>query len=200
MAPLDPRLRSDLVHPDSRTFEGGVTALCERWDGAEEEDRHHDLAAILAAFASDATIGATEIARRGRLLLETARLPERLAREIARAARSWPSPLRSAVLGGLPPALRRLAYDVTADSGAPAAVPEPAPQVVLRFPAPESRADRDPARGCRTVLLLGTAHEHEDNLALLLRHGFTPYRISERERLDALLTEDVCGLVVSRGW
>src|SRR6266511_2064474 len=178
MASLDPHLLPDLVHLDPRTFESGIASLRGLWEGTHGEARQNDLLAILRAFADDAGLGATETARRGRLLVEAAQLPESLAVEVARAARSWPSALRSAVVGGLPPALRRLAYDAAAPRAASAlTAPEShPPAVVLPFPGPTGReTDRDAALICHTVLLLGTMHEHEDNQALLQRNGFAPY-------------------------
>ena len=200
-AHLDPIL-SQLAATDQRAFERALRALERRWEGVAHASRLPDLLTALRTLGSAASLGSTEVSRRVRLAVESARLPERQARELASSLKGLPPGVRQAAAGALPASLRRLVYapenEGPGAEGTPSQAPDsPGPTESEPAPPPEPASAR---LACSNVLLLGTLADHEENTDQLKRRGFTPLRATTCDQLSEYLDPEVCGIVIARSW
>ena len=196
--PID-SLLSQLCSPDERSFERGLHALRRRWECLADATRLSELLVELTRYSEALVLGSTEVSRRVRLTVESARLPERQSRELACSLSQLPATVRQAAIASLPASLRRLAYapKATTESGTTSS---PADQTI---PAGDGTHTSTPVvltRECASVILLGTYADHEDNHRTLEKRGFAPLRATTLAQLNELLDHEVCGVVVARSW
>lgn len=200
---IDPIL-TQLCGSDERAFERGHEGLTRRWGNVAEAERLGDLLIALKALGDSLALGPTEMSRRVRIVVDTAKLPERQSRELATSLSNLPPAVRQAVTTSLSPTLRRLVY-----MSQPQKLPHEAEIVPLPtsidpdlVPSPKTQAS-GAAPGepdCASVILLGTFADHEENRLTLERSGFVPLRATSIAQLDEYLDQDVCGVVVARSW
>lgn len=70
---IDP-IMSQLCGSDERSFERGLRALERRWAGVADAARLSDLVVALKGFGEAQSLGATEVSRRVRITVDSARL------------------------------------------------------------------------------------------------------------------------------
>ncbi len=202
-----PRIEGDIPsqvsHPDRRVFEKGLKAF-HRWrEQCDDGGVFGMLRSVLDAL-DGADLGTSDLSGRARILLQDSRPEESDLALLAAHARHLKSELKNAVLAHLPPHLRRRVYAeegaaVTEESTSP---PPRAPEARQEPPAAACEvadASGDPT-GSRTVLLLGVHSDHEGNRAILTTHNLSPLRVTTLDALERLLSQDACGVVVSRSW
>lgn len=201
---FDPIL-TQLCGTDERAFERGLQGLTRRWNAVAEAARLGDLLTVLKALGDARALGPTEVSRRVRIAVDTAKLPERQSRELASSLVNLPPAVRQAVTAALPASLRRLVYTSQPPTGtgatSPPSVTPPIPTPTPTPPTAPSSTDPTPGpRECASVILLGTFADHEENRLTLERNGFAPLRATTTAQLDEYLDQDVCGVVVARSW
>jgi len=199
--PLDAVL-VQLCGADERAFERGIHSLNLRWIGADETGRLAELATLLQGFSEVRGLGPTEVSRRVRIAVESAKLPERQQRELASSLAQLPATVRQAVTTSLPPQLRRLVYSSKQESEVSSSL-SPAEPTSIQPSAPHEPTtppNQPEPRDCASVILLGTFADHEENRLALEKKGFTPLRATNIEQLNEYLDHEVCGVVVGRSW
>lgn len=200
---FDPIL-TQLCGSDERAFERGLQGLTRRWSNVVEAARLGDLLTALEALGDSRALGPTEMSRRVRIVVDTAKLPERQSRELATSLSNLPPAVRQTVTTALPPSLRRLVYMSQPQKPPPETEIVPTPTSMDPDPDPPSEAPAAEAvpeeRECASVILLGTAADHEENRLTLERNEFVALRATTIAQLDEYLDGDVCGIVVARSW
>ncbi len=192
-------LQTQLCSADERIFERGLHVLRRRWQTTEAAVRLTELLVELLGYSEAQALGSTEVSRRVRLTVESARLPERQSRDLACSLSQLPTAVRLATIGSLPASVRRLAYARQAPSGTAATAPIANESMATGDTIPTSMAV-EPARECATVILLGTFADHEENQETLKKRDFTPLRATTMGQLFEYLDRQVCGVVVARSW
>ena len=166
---------------------------------------------ILEALARSVELGTSDLSYRIGPLLEAVAIPTQVLPELAKLVRRFDPAIKNAVAGQLPTAMRRAVYRhdepiIAVATKArreeikplePSAPASPAPEPT---PAPPVAATEHEAPACRTILLLGAEPDHTRNHRMLTEADFNPLRVSRLEMLESLLTQEVCGIVISRSW
>lgn len=192
----------DLFSPDQKAFEAALVTFHSQLDR-----KFSDSIAAINTLATKGTLGASEIARRARLLIGQASLSEPEADELIKAAAQWQGGIKLAIQTVLSPAQRQRIYASKDEqlsqpvTGTVVASAKPAVATVLDLGAssvdePDNKAEDD----FRTVLLLGSAEAHESNISFLKAKDFTPSRVDSLTSLDSSLGGAICGIVIDGTW
>jgi hypothetical protein len=211
MPPLDPALVGLAVHLDRPTFERGVRSVAAWRATADEAAAVAAAEQLLEALARSVGLGTSDLSYRIGPLLEAVAVPTQALPELAKLARRFDPAIKNAVASQLPTAMRRAVYRpdepiiaVAADTRSGVtkpperpSPPPPEPSAALASPA---QAPDNEAPSCRTILLLGAEPDHTRNHRMLSEAEFNPLRVSRLELLQSLLTQEVCGIVISRSW
>jgi Phosphotransferase enzyme family len=195
-----------LLSPDLRTFEAALAAF--HGQGSRTID---DSIAAIDLLNKDESLGSLEIARRARLVLGQASLPEPDSEKLVAAASRWQPAVKLAIQRELTAQQRQRIYSpkstlVPAEQSATAGVRPhlESGRLLLRgevarlvsVPATTTQKEED----FKSVLLLGSAEAHESNIRFLATKDFSPIRVSSLTELDSFLGGAICGIVVDGSW
>jgi Ternary complex associated domain 9 len=203
MPPSNSNFLRGITNPEVRSFEQALSTVRERQRGQSEADALDTISQALLILNESDQLGISERYRRARILLTSLWLPRSILPALSVVARKLKPELKNAVVSSLPPPLRRAVFS---DAAAAATPPAPVADKAVQETAPMAQdaaaavqATSDIPR-FRTVLLLGTAQEHEHNQRLLQQSGFDSYRVDDPGQVLQFFDNSVCGVVVGRSW
>ncbi len=192
----------DLFSPDQKTFEAALATF-----HGQVDRKIGDSIAAINTLARNETLGASEIARRARLLIGQAILTAPEADELIKAAAQWHGGIKLAIQTVLSPEQRQRIYAAKNEQSNQPTVAivsgsaKPVVEMVIDHGVDfvnelDNKADDD----FKTVLLLGSAEAHESNISFLKAKDFTPSRVDSLASLDSSLGGAICGIVIDGTW
>lgn len=197
-----------LLSPDQKVFEAALTIFHGQVTRTIE-----DSIAAIDLLNKDAGLGSSEIARRARLMLGQALLPEADAEKLIAATSRWQAVVRVTIQGVLSPEQRQRIYAPKDTSMAAATISDSVTHTVshsvghsITLPAEATKlvsVSTSPPQGeddFKSVLLLGAAEAHESNVLFLKAKDFSPSRVSSLPQLESSLGGAICGIVVDGSW
>ena len=196
MAQSNEDLLGTITNADRRVFEDALQSLQSR--RGSETPGFEILRDLLGALNA-ADLGPSELSSRTSIIIKACNPEARDHAALATLARGLRAELKTAVVGFLPPSQKKLVYAAQAATAAREGAENDARPQTTYERQPTSEAGSEPT-GARTVLLLGSAQDHEANWTTLHEKKFTPLRVSKPEELDLLLTPDICGIIVAKSW